>query len=422
MKLVELIWEATRNVMLHKGRSLLAVLGIIFGVASVICMLSISEVARQDVIQRLERLGVANIIVDSVKPQRVRNREREQREESFIATYGLTRKDLDVIEGNLTDVQDIVPMRVMMKDVLANQRSADITVVATTPNYPAVLNHDVRDGRFLTAVDESRHRPVCVLGADAARELFPLKSPLGQVVKIGDIFFNVVGVMAAKGPTGNGGFFANPDNSAFIPFAASFARFGQLQIRRGEGSSEVTQLEVNRAVLQVAEPDLLAPLSNATRSLLKNRHRQEDIAVTIPHALIKEQKQSERIFRWVMGSLTAIALLVGGIGIMNIMLANLAERRPEIELRRALGATRSDIVTLFLSESTLLCALGGVIGVGVGLGLANIIGRLAQWTIVYHPWAAVLGIVVSVCVGLVFGTLPSLRAARQDPVIALRSE
>ena len=285
-----------------------------------------------------------------------------------------------------------------------------------------MLNHPIRDGRFITPVDESALRPVCVLGSNAARELFPLKSPLGQVVKIGDIFFNVVGVMAAKGPTGSGGFFADPDNSAFIPFHSSFARFGQLQIRRGEGSSEVTQLEVNRAVLQIGRPNLLAPLSRATRSVLKNRHRQEDIAVTIPHTLIKEQKQSERIFRWVMGSLTAIALLVGGIGIMNIMLANLAERRSEIGLRRAVWGRPAAILLPCSSAKARCCALGGVIGVAVGLGLANIIGRLAQWTIVYHPWSAVLGIVVSVCVGLIFGTLPSLRAARQDPVIALRSE
>ena len=201
-----------------------------------------------------------------------------------------------------------------------------------------------------------------------------------------------------------------------------FARFGQLQIRQGEGSSEATQVEINRAVLQVTSPELLSPLAKATRSLLKNRHKQEDVTVTIPHALIKEQKESEHIFRWVMGSLTAIALLVGGIGIMNIMLANLAERRQEIGLRRALGATRGNIVALFLSESTLLCTLGGVAGVLVGLGLANVVGRLAQWTIVYQPWAVVLGIVVSVIVGLVFGTVPSLRAARQDPVTALRAE
>ena len=422
MNTLTLIMEAAGNVLLHKGRSLLAVLGIVFGVASVICMLSISEVARQDVIQRLERLGVSNIIVDSVKPQRLRNREREKSNDSFIASYGITRDDLEIVQRSLPDVQEVCPMRVMMKDVLANQRTADITVVATAPNYPRILNHEVRTGRFITPVDESALRPVCVLGADAAKELFPLKSPLGEVVKIGDIFCTVVGVMSSKGATGSGGLFADPDNSAFIPFNASFARFGQLQIRVGDGSSEATQLEVNRAVMQIQDPSLLRPLSKAVRSLLQNRHNQEDVAVTIPHSLIREQRQSEKIFRWVMGSLTAIALLVGGIGIMNIMLANLAERRQEIGLRRALGATRGNIVALFLSESTLLCGLGGVLGVVVGLGLANIIGKLAEWTIVYHPWAAVLGIVVSVCVGLIFGTLPSLRAANQDPVIALRSE
>jgi putative ABC transport system permease protein len=422
VKLLELIQEAAGNLMLHKTRSLLAVLGIVFGVASVICMLSISEVARQDVIQRLERLGVGNVIVDSIKPQQIRNREREKNDQSYIASYGIKRKDLELIENSLPEVSAIVPMRIMLKDVFANQRTADISVVATTPNYSEVLGHAVREGRFLTPVDEAAFRPTCVLGADAARELFPLKSPIGEVVQIGDIYFDVVGVMSAKGPTGSGVFFANPDNSAFIPFQTAFARFGLLQIRRGEGSSEATQLEVNRAVLQLEDPKLLRPVAAAAIALLKNQHHQDDVSVTIPHSLIKEQKQSERIFRWVMSSLTAIALLVGGIGIMNIMLANLAERRPEIGLRRALGATQSNIVSLFLSESTLLCTVGGVLGVLVGLGLANIVGRLAQWTIVYHPWSVVLGIVVSVCVGLIFGTLPSLRAAKLDPVVALRAE
>ncbi len=422
MKALELIAEALSNVMLHKGRSLLAVLGIIFGVASVICMLSISEVARRDVIHRLERLGVNNVIVDSVKPQRIRQQQREQTDESWIAEYGITREDLRALAENIEAISAIVPMRVMMKDVESEEHAADITVVATTPNYPDVLQHPVREGRFVTAVDEAGLRPVCVLGADAARDLFPLASPIGKVVQVGGIYFNVVGVMTRKGQTGSGGFFADPDNSAFIPFATTFARFGRLQIRQGSGTAEATQLEINRAVLRVDDTKLLKPVSLAAGNLMKARHKQDDVSVTMPYALINEQRQSEHIFRWVMGSLTAVALLVGGIGIMNIMLANMAERRSEVGLRRALGARRRDIVALFLSESTLLCLMGGILGVALGLGLANLIGRLAEWTIVYHSWSIPLGILVSVAVGLLFGTLPALRAARQDPVLALRSE
>ena len=422
MKLLELIWEAAANLMLHKTRSLLAVLGVIFGVASVICMLSISEVARQDVVRRIERLGLNNVIVDSVKPEAVRRQENREQESSWIAEYGITRNDLQVLESNVAAIRQIVPMRILLHDVVANQNVADVTVVGTKPQYTDVMDHAVERGRFIRAVDEANLKAVCVLGYEAARELFPLKSPIGEVVKIGGQFFDVIGVMEKKGQMGSGGKFANPDKAAFVPFESSFSRFGNLQVRQGGGVSEATDIEVNRAVLQVADAMTLEPVSQLAENVLRRLHKKKDVSVTIPYTLLNERKQSERIFRWVMGSLAAISLLVGGIGIMNIMLANMAERKSEIGLRRALGATRSDIVSLFVSESLLLCLLGGALGVAVGLGLAKLIGSLASWTVVYQPWSIPLGIIVSLIVGLVFGTWPSIRAAQQDPVLALRSE
>ena len=179
---------------------------------------------------------------------------------------------------------------------------------------------------------------------------------------------------------------------------------------------------MDRAVVQVAGPETLKPVSQMAKNMLLRVHKKEDVSVTIPHTLLNERKQSERIFRWVMGSLAAISLLVGGIGIMNIMLANVAERRSEIGLRRALGAKKGDIVSLFVCESLMLCLLGGALGVAVGLGLAKLISSLAQWTVVYHSWSIPLGIIVSVIVGLIFGTIPAMRAASEDPVLALRSE
>ncbi len=422
MKLLELIWEAASNLMLHKTRSMLAVLGVIFGVASVICMLSISEVARQDVVRRIERLGLNNVIVDSVKPENIRRQEQQEQEESWVAEYGISRSDLRVLEKNVGAIEQIVPMRLLLHDVVANQKVGDITVVGTKPEYAEVMNHAVARGRFIHAVDEANLKAVCVLGYEASRELFPLKSAVGQVVKIGGQFFDVVGIMEKKGQMGSGGKFSNPDKAAFVPFESTFSRFGSLQVRRGGGVSEATDIEVNRAVLKVADAETLEPVSQLTENLLQRLHKKNDVSVTIPYTLLNERKQSERIFRWVMGSLAAISLLVGGIGIMNIMLANMAERKSEIGLRRALGANRTDIVSLFVSESLLLCLLGGALGVAVGLGLARIIGSLASWTVVYQPWSIPLGIIVSLIVGLVFGTWPAIRAAQQDPVLALRSE
>ncbi len=428
--LPKLLRESAGNLLLHKTRSFLAALGIIFGVASVICMLSISEVARRDVIGRIERLGLRNVILDSVKPERVRKREQQSQDESWLARFGLTRKDLEVFrdtlmpEGRLglSAVDAVVPMRLMLEDVKVGSTRSDIHVVATTPDFAYVMSHPVQSGRFLSDADEACTAAVCVLGADAARKLFPLAHPIHEVVQIGGAHFNVVGVMQRRGATGQSGILSNPDNAAWIPYSSSFARFGRLQVRQRQGTSEATEVEVHRAVLRVSDGMLLESVASVARRLIDERHDQGDVTLTIPYELMREHRQAERIFRWVMGSLAAISLLVGGVGIMNIMLANMAERRHEIGLRRALGATQTDIVQLFIGESTLLCLIGGVLGVGLGVMLANLVGQLAQWTVVLQPLSFPLGVAVSVATGLVFGTLPAVKAARLDPVVALRVE
>ena len=310
----------------------------------------------------------------------------------------------------------------MLEDVKAGLSRAELGVVATTPEYKDVMNHDLRVGRFLTPADEATTAAVCVLGSKAARTLFPLASPVEQVVAIGDVYFRVVGVLQAKGATGTTGALSNPDDTVWIPFSTSFARFGNLQVRTGQGSSEATQVEVHRAVLALAPGIDLREAAAVAEHLVKERHPKEDVSVTVPLALLAEQRQAEHVFRWVMGSLAAISLLVGGIGIMNIMLANMAERRQEIGLRRALGATQSDIVQLFVSESLVICFLGGVLGVLLGVGLALLVSQLAQWSVVLTPLSFPLGVLVSAATGLIFGTFPALKAARLDPMLALRVE
>lgn len=426
MKFFALIFEAVSNLLLHKTRSLLAVLGIVFGVASVICMLSISEVARQDVVKRIERMGINNVILDTVEPEEARAAARARQnpggdEELKVFKYGITRQDLVTLEKNLQEIREIVPMSTRSTDVSGNQKSTNSNVVGTTSNYPRVMNHNVREGRFIVDVDDKNVSSVCVLGYTTARDLFPLISPVGQVVRIEGTYYTVVGVMEQKGETGAAGKLTDPDKSVFVPYETAFSRRG-LGKDPSIYSDNSQFVEINRAVLQVENPEMLKPVSQVASNMLDRLHKSDDYSVTIPYSLLNEQKQSEKIFRWVMGSLAAISLLVGGIGIMNIMLANTTERKSEIGLRRALGAQRGDIVSLFVSESLLLCIFGGVLGVAVGFGLAQLIGSLAEWTVVYHTWSVPLGIVVSAVVGLVFGTVPALRASQQDPVLALRSE
>lgn len=425
MRFLSLIFEAIGNLTLHKTRSLLAALGIIFGVASVICMLSISEVARQDVVQRIQRLGVNNLILDTIEPEEVRANQRAMSNpgndsETKLFKYGITRQDLKTLEKNVEAIGQVVPMATRAADISSSQLTANSKVIGTTPGYCSVMNHPIRAGRFISDVDEQNLSTVCVLGFDTARELYPLANPVGQVVKLEGIYFTVVGVMNQKGETGTSGNMSDPDKSVFIPYETAFSRFGLGDDPTRFRSQQ--NVEINRAVLQVEDTDMLVPVSQIATNMLGRLHQADDFRVTVPHALLNEQKQSERIFRWVMGSLAAISLLVGGIGIMNIMLANTTERKSEIGLRRALGAKRGDIVSLFVSESLLLCILGGAIGVAVGFGLARLVGSLAEWSVVYHTWSIPLGIIVSAAVGLVFGTVPALRAAQQDPVLALRSE
>ncbi len=425
MKFFSLLFEALGNLMLHKTRSLLAALGIIFGVASVICMLSISEVARQDVVQRIQRMGVNNLILDTIEPEEVRANARARsnsssNDETKVFKYGITRQDLKTLAKNVSAINAIVPMATRSVEVSSSQKTANSSLVGTSSNYTDVMSHDVRSGRFISDVDEENLASVCVLGYSTARDLYPLANPVGQVVKVDGIYFTVVGVMKQKGETGTAGKMSNPDKSIYLPYETAFSRFGL-----GDDPNAFSMgqnVEINRAILQIKDTEMLVPVSQIASNMLGRLHRADDFSVTVPHSLLNEQKKSEKIFRWVMGSLAAISLLVGGIGIMNIMLANTTERKSEIGLRRALGATRRDIATLFVSESLLLCILGGTVGVAVGFGLAQLIGSLAQWTVIYHTWSIPLGIIVSAIVGLIFGTVPALRAAQQDPVLALRSQ
>jgi len=426
--MLEILKEAQGNLLLHKLRSLLAALGIIFGVGSVICMISISEVARRDTIDRIERLGLRNIVLDSVPPIRVRAMQRQRSESSWRQEFGIRKKDLHLLEATLGPksaspaIEAIAPMKTIRREVVSGGRITDVGVIATTAKLAELLELDLERGRFLSDVDEGTLARTCVLGADAARDLFPLANPLGQVLEVGGVHFTVVGVLEPKGEIGTQGSLSNPDGSVWLPYDTAEARFGLEDVRVGNQQAESVLVEVDRAIVRVAEEASLAPLQAVIEHLVETQHDSVDVALTIPHALMREQRQAERIFRWVMGSLGAISLLVGGVGIMNIMLANMAERRQEIGLRRALGATRADIVKLFVAESVLLCLIGGVFGAGAGVLLAELVGDFAEWSVVFQPLSFPLAILVSALTGLVFGTAPAIRAARVDPVLALRVE
>jgi putative ABC transport system permease protein len=415
--------SAARNLMMHKFRSFLAILGVIFGVASVICMLSVSAIAKREAIQQIQQLGVNNIILNSRKPEAITRREQEQARRAWTARYGIKRKELELIKQTIPGLQMVAPFRFVKKAIWVRDRKADVTIAATDHFYPRVLNHGVQRGRFLRPLDQKRLAQVCVLGSEAKRKLFPYGDPIGQKIKIGRLYFETIGVMQPKGLKTSGAIqIENPDNMVFIPYWTAIKKFGKRQVRRGEGVYEATEVEIDRAILKVGSVELVAPVARAITNIFQRDHDQDDYEVIQPYELLRQYKRAQWIFMIVMTSIAAISLIVGGIGIMNIMLANVAERRREIGVRRAVGATRRQILSLFLTESIILCIGGGVFGIVLGGILAYLIGFLAGWQVTINPISIVLGIAVAGVVGIGFGTLPARRASRLDPVIALREE
>jgi putative ABC transport system permease protein len=276
-------------------------------------------------------------------------------------------------------------------------------------------------GRFLAPEDGRDRTSVCVLGTEAARKLFAFHDPLGGSVRVGNAWYDVVGVLqndaAVKAAGGE-----DINKYVFIPLATAQARYGDVSQTMEAGSYEVTRVELDTIALQMDDADVVLPTARRLETYLSKTHARKDYELLVPMELLQQKAATQRIFTIVMGSIAGISLLIGGIGIMNIMLANVYDRRKEIGTRRALGARRRDILRQFLFEAATLTGLGGLMGAAVGYGLGWGVSRYADWPTAFTPDAAVLGVSVSVLVGIVFGLWPAYQAARVNPIEALRAE
>lgn len=411
-----------QNLSMHKFRSFLTTLGIVFGVASVICMLSISTVAKRETIEQIEQLGVQNIIVNSTKPQALTKKEEHSQQGSWIAKYGVKIKELEMIKESIPAIESVVPVRFIKKDVWAGDRKIDVHIAATTDDYSYILNHGLSSGSFITDINEKNLAQVCILGHEAKKKLFPLENPIGKSVKIGSFYMQVIGVLEKKGFKSGGAIqIENPDNMVFIPYQTSVKRFGFRQVKYSQGVYERTEVEVDRAIIKVKDVSQLAHVALSIENLLGRMHKEtKDWEIILPYELLRQHKKAQHIFMIVMTSIAAISLLVGGIGIMNIMLANIAERSGEIGLRRAIGATQADILSMFLLESIILSVGGAILGIGTGVGLAYLFSLFAGWSVTINVVSIGLGLGVAIVVGIIFGTLPAYRASKLDPVTVLR--
>lgn len=410
-----------RSLAAHRLRSFLTALGIVLGVASVIVMLAVGEAARYQAVRQLEELGATTVIVRSVKP----NEDKERTRGAEVLAYGLTLTDLDRITATIPTVLEASPSRETRKDVRHLERKLEGRVVAVLPNYFAQNGLKLGHGRLLTDVDNRRYENVVVLAAGTAEKLFPVDDPINKSVQIGNQAYRVVGVTEMKAPTaGIGGSLAAQDYNldAYIPFAADHARNGSVIFYVKASSFQVEKLEVSQITVTVDSTENVRPTAAIIEGLLDQFHTQKDTAITVPLELLEKAEQAQRIFTLVLGAIASISLAVGGIGVMNIMLAAVTERTKEIGIRRALGAKRRDIAAQFLVETVILSSAGGLLGVGLGIGLAALVTHLFAFPTIIRPWSPLVALAVSVGVGLVSGTYPARRAALLDPIEALRHE
>jgi putative ABC transport system permease protein len=407
-----------KSLWLHKLRSTLTVLGIVFGVCSVIIMLAIGEGASYEAQEQIKQLGSTNIIIRSIEPP----------ETYFSGTtkqtfnYGLTYEDADRIGTTIPGVEATVPIRRIPKDAWVSGRRTNVVMSGTVPWFPSVMNRPVSQGRFLTYADLYYGNNVCVLEPGVATVLFPAENPIGRNVRVGNDYYCVVGIMtpaSRTAPRSGKAKDAGTGSEIYIPLTAARARFGEtitIPYRYNE------HVEIHELSIRVSSVDRVIETAAICRATMARFHKKADYEIVVPLELLRAVDRTKRIYNIVLGSVAAISLLAGGIGIMNITLSSVTERTREIGIRRALGAKKRHITVQFLTETVLLSGSGGLCGVLLGVAVPSLVEYFAAMKTIVTWWSVVLAFSISVAVGIVSGMYPAYRAANMDPVEALRHE
>ena len=414
-----------KSLLLHKLRSILTMLGIIFGVCSVIGMLAVGEGASHEAQESIKKLGSQNIIINSVKPPEDSKLSGVGR--SQMIEYGLTYNDAARIQSTIPGVARVLPVRIIRENVRFAQNNVPCQVLGTLPFYRDIARLDVVQGRFLTDMDQRNNDNVCVLTVGLADRLFPYQDPLEQSVKVDAFYYRVVGLvretsMAEQRPQA-GKTEGDPlDNNMYIALSSARTRFGDVLVRRTAGSQEIEKIELHRVTVQMDDVKAVETADPQIKALLSHFHSKDDYEVIVPLELLRQAEETKRRFNIVLGSIAAISLLVGGIGIMNIMLATVTERTREIGIRRALGAKRRHITLQFLVETVVLSVGGGLIGVVLGVIIPFVVSHITSMKTIVTPWSVLLAFGISGAVGIIFGLYPAKSAAKLDPIEALRHE
>ncbi len=438
---LETIFLGMQSLRLHALRSILTSLGIVLGVAAVIVMVSIGEGNKQAALRAIESLGATNIIVRSQRPPESQNVGSQRR--SFVASFGITRADerrlRAFVEGDM-----IIPLKAVGSEVARGAVRTTSQTFGTVPGLKDAANLRVqKGGRYLVEEDLIRRAPVAVIGNELANQFFPLSDPIGEKIRIDTRVFTIVGVLepvGLAGGTGSALVGRDLNKDLHIPMTTSLLEFGDTVIRRQAGSFSGEEVEVSEIYITAPSTDEVIPMAEHIRQIMKIDHPNlMDIEVIVPWELLENVRRTTATMNILLTAIAAISLLVGGIGIMNIMLATVVERTREIGIRRAVGATRRDIAAQFLVETGSLSAVGGllgiVLGVGISIGLGTILELLFKlpWLsgiadfgsgleTQVTGWSIIVSFLVAAGTGLIFGIYPAIIASRQDPIIALRHD
>jgi len=408
------IGQALANLRAQKTRTLLTALGIVFGVGSVIGMLAIGSGAKEESLRFIEQLGVRNILIDS-RPATSQEEFNQRRRSS----PGLSQRDVRILQANIESVETLSDRKTLHPARVLPKPARDVPeLYGVRPSYEAIHSLRLAEGRFFNAAEDEASATVCVLGESAKVSLLGYAPAVGKYVKVNDAWMEVVGVLREQllaGSQSSGGSMQDINNIIYVPLNTLQYRFWD--------QSESMKDDLDGIELRLrADADSIEVAKVVTAVLANTHHNVQDFTVTIPAALLAQQQRTQTIFTYVMVAIAAISLLVGGIGIMNIVLATVLERTREIGIRRSIGARRFDIVRQFLTESVLISVGGGLLGIAFGFFLAWLIARTAEWKTIVTTASVVIAFGVSVLVGVVFGIYPAVKASRINPIDALRYE
>ncbi|PRQ06073.1 ABC transporter permease [Enhygromyxa salina] len=411
MRATDALIAAFENLRAHKLRSALTMLGMMFGVGAVISMLAIGAGAEQDALAIIEKMGVRNVVV------RAKSFDPDELEQLRKKSIGVSQRDVAAIREAVPEAEIVVPrLEIEPYKILSTSGKSESTVFGVSHLHAGLVNKTIAEGRFFDAMDERQHAQVCVLGAAAREDLFGVEPAVGGRVKVNDVWLEVVGVFAPElsgEASVDGVSVASSDREIYLPFTTAGRKFER----------DPLESPLEEIVVQCSEDGSPREVAALVDALLDRLHGGvRDYEVIVPEALLDQGRQTQRIFDIVMGCIAGISLLVGGIGIMNIMLASVLEQTRAIGIHRAVGARRRDIRFQFLATSFSLSFVGGLAGVALGVAIAHVVAVSAGWPTVVTTASIALSLGVSVFVGVVSGLYPAMRAAALNPIEALREE